>query len=109
MIYPCFFLWKIAAACAINGAIYTLLVVVLGFACVYSALYRHRMRNQFNLKGSNCGDCCIHSFCEVCALCQEYRELKIRGFDMHIGWHANVDRQNREVMTTPPPHSSMTR
>jgi hypothetical protein len=27
----------------------------------------------------------VHFFCEPCALCQEYRELRNRGFDMGIG------------------------
>ena len=32
-----------------------------------------------------CDDCCVHLCCEACALCQEYRELKARGFDMSLG------------------------
>ncbi|XP_034604736.1 cell number regulator 9-like [Setaria viridis] len=30
-------------------------------------------------------DCCVHFCCESCALCQEYRELKARCFDMSHG------------------------
>jgi hypothetical protein len=30
-------------------------------------------------------DCLVHFCCETCALSQEYRELKNRGFDMGIG------------------------
>nr|GEY00694.1 hypothetical protein [Tanacetum cinerariifolium] len=36
-----------------------------------------------------------------CALCQEYRELKNRGFDMAIGWHGNMARQNQGVAMPP--------
>ena len=27
----------------------------------------------------------VHFCCEFCALCQEYRELRNRGFDMSLG------------------------
>lgn len=43
------------------------------------------MRQQYLLKKSPCGDCLVHCFCEACALCQEYRELKNQGVDMSIG------------------------
>jgi len=43
------------------------------------------MRRQHGLKGNGCTDCLIHCCCEPCALCQEYRELQNRGFDMIIG------------------------
>jgi hypothetical protein len=32
-----------------------------------------------------CNDCLVHFCCDACALCQEYRELKHRGFDMTMG------------------------
>ncbi|GAA0162481.1 hypothetical protein LIER_39418 [Lithospermum erythrorhizon] len=57
-------------------------------------------------------NCLVTSFCpcitfggqydlEGCALCQEYRELKNRGFDMAIGWQADIDRKNRGVTVAP--------
>ncbi|KAL1125407.1 hypothetical protein V6Z11_A13G042100 [Gossypium hirsutum] len=45
-------------------------------------------------RGSKCK---VHFCCCPLALCQEYRELKNRGFDMEIGWEANMDRQKRGV------------
>ncbi|KAK9204002.1 hypothetical protein WN943_014259 [Citrus x changshan-huyou] len=30
-------------------------------------------------------NCVPHFFCEYCALCQEYRELKSRGWDPSVG------------------------
>ncbi|KAJ6312514.1 hypothetical protein OIU77_014107 [Salix suchowensis] len=36
-------------------------------------------------------------------LCQEYRELKNRGFDLSIGWHGNMERQKRLAAATAPP------
>ncbi|TYI88998.1 hypothetical protein E1A91_D03G022800v1 [Gossypium mustelinum] len=53
-------------------------------------------------KGSiYCADCLVHFFRETCSLCQEYRELKNRGFDMGIGWQANMDRQGRGITVAP--------
>ncbi|KAH7570919.1 hypothetical protein JRO89_XS05G0222700 [Xanthoceras sorbifolium] len=43
------------------------------------------MRKQFNLEESPWGDCLVHCFCEECALCQEYHELKSLGFDVALG------------------------
>ncbi|PHU17419.1 hypothetical protein BC332_13114 [Capsicum chinense] len=44
-----------------------------------------------------------------CALCQEYRELKNRGVDLSIGWHGNVERQNRGVIMPPTIEGGMNR
>ncbi|KAL1203600.1 Protein PLANT CADMIUM RESISTANCE 2 [Cardamine amara subsp. amara] len=69
------------------------------------------MRAQYNLRGSDFGDFCRHFLCEVCALTQEYRELKNRGFDMTLGWEENMERQqNRGVaMGAPVIQNGMTR
>jgi hypothetical protein len=61
------------------------LASVTGMGCLYSCCYRSRLRGQYALKEKPCADCCVHWFCEPCALCQEYRELKNRGYDMSIG------------------------
>ena len=71
------------AACCLNGIRYTLLSFV-ALSCFYSCCYRSKMRQQYLLQESPCCDCCVHFFCQSCALCQEYRELKNRGFDMTI-------------------------
>ncbi|KAF6139084.1 hypothetical protein GIB67_010810 [Kingdonia uniflora] len=86
--------------CARSGALY----VLLGFACLpclYSCFYRSKLRGQYDLEEAPCVDCLVHFCCEFCALCQEYRELKNRGFDMGIGWDANMDRQSRGVIEAP--------
>lgn len=77
------------AACGVNGALYTLIACVTGCACCYSCFYRSKMRQQYMLKKHPCGDCLVHCFCEYCALCQEYRELKTRGYDLPIGKYLN--------------------
>lgn len=50
--------------------------MLTGCGCIYSCFYRTKMSKQYNLKGSDCGDCLKHSFCEIFALTQVYRELK---------------------------------
>jgi Cys-rich protein (TIGR01571 family) len=73
------------AACALSGTIYGVILSFTGLACLYSCFYRSKLRAQHDLNESPCVDCLVHFCCETCALCQEYRELKNRGFDMGIG------------------------
>ncbi|KAK8490868.1 hypothetical protein V6N11_055152 [Hibiscus sabdariffa] len=85
-----------------SAALYALIFFITGCPGLYSCLFRSRLRKQYNLEGNICGDCLRHFWCEPCALTQEYRELKNRGFDMYIGlknedlivagWHANVEK-----------------
>ncbi|GAB4848966.1 hypothetical protein Ancab_040149 [Ancistrocladus abbreviatus] len=78
---------------------------LMGFTCcpcLYSCLYRSRLRGQYDLAEEPSADCLVHFCCEPCALCQEYRELKTRGFDMSIGWQANMERQSRGITVAPP-------
>ncbi|XP_062171315.1 protein PLANT CADMIUM RESISTANCE 2-like [Alnus glutinosa] len=94
---------KGSSSCAANGALYTLICCVIGCPCFYSCFYRSKMRQQYTLEESLCGDCMVHCCCEPCALCQEHRELQNRGYDMTIGWHGNVERRNREAIMVPKP------
>ncbi|KAJ8770074.1 hypothetical protein K2173_012703 [Erythroxylum novogranatense] len=95
---------KGSSACGVNGALYALITCVICCPCFYSCFYRSKMRQQFLLQKKPCGDCLVHCFCECCALCQEYRELKTRGFDLTLGWHGNVEKTNRstEMSSVPP-------
>jgi hypothetical protein len=56
-----------------------------GMGCLYSCLYRSKLRAQYDLDEGECPDFLVHFCCEHLALCQEYRELKNRGFDLGIG------------------------
>ncbi|XP_078166367.1 protein PLANT CADMIUM RESISTANCE 2-like [Carex rostrata] len=103
-----------SSACGTNGALYMLIMCVTGCPCLFSCFYRAKMRSQYSIKEGPCGgpcggDCCIHCFCEPCALCQEYRELKRRGFDLKIGWHANMEKQGQAAMLPPQLQDPMTR
>ncbi|XP_072149512.1 cell number regulator 11 [Setaria viridis] len=67
-------------------------VVDRGSTCcqwVYTCSKRSSMRAQYNLQESPCLDCCVHFWCDTCALCQEYRELEKRGFNMAKGWEGS--------------------
>ncbi|XP_047339424.1 cell number regulator 1-like [Impatiens glandulifera] len=99
---------KGSPSCGESGALYGLLMVT-GLACLYSCAHRSRLRGQYDLEEAPCVDCLVHFCCETCALCQEYRELKNRGFDMGIGWEANVDRQTRGVASAPAVPTGMMR
>ncbi|XVE85447.1 hypothetical protein DITRI_Ditri17bG0091800 [Diplodiscus trichospermus] len=98
----------IKTSCGTSGALYTLIVLLTGRGCWLSCFYRTKMRKQYMLKGGGCGDCMLHTFCETCALTQEYRELENRGFDMSIGWHANVQR-NKGLAMAPVVEKGMSR
>ncbi|XVF01249.1 hypothetical protein REPUB_Repub04eG0071600 [Reevesia pubescens] len=87
-------------SCVSRGCLYGILAFA-GCACFYSCFYRSKLRGQYDLPEEPCTDCLVHFCCAGCALCQEYRELKNRGFDMGIGWEANMDRQKRGVTAAP--------
>jgi Cys-rich protein (TIGR01571 family) len=72
-------------ACVLSGIVYGVIQYLTALACLCSCFYRSKLRAQYNLEESPCIDCLVHFCCETCALCQEYRELKNRGFDMWIG------------------------
>ncbi|KAI4339443.1 hypothetical protein MLD38_024388 [Melastoma candidum] len=99
---PCIAFGRIAemvdrgsTSCGVSGAVYGLILCMSGCGCLYSCFYRTKLRGQYFLKKSPCGDCCVHCCCEGCALCQEYRQLKKQGLDPSMGWHGNVERQKR--------------
>ncbi|KAG6759515.1 protein PLANT CADMIUM RESISTANCE 2-like [Populus alba x Populus x berolinensis] len=95
---------KGSSSCGVNGALYALISCVTFCPCCYSCFYRAKMRQQFLLRKTPGGDCLVHCCCEYCSLCQEYRELKNRGYDLTMGWHGNVEKKNRSVeMASVPP------
>lgn len=46
-------------------------------AC-YACGYRRALRTTYNLQEAPCGDLVTHIFCHLCAICQEYREIRER-------------------------------
>ncbi|KAL3501927.1 hypothetical protein ACH5RR_036376 [Cinchona calisaya] len=90
-----------ATSCGTSGAIYVGICHFLCCVWIYTMCYRTKMRKQYNLPQSPCPDCCAHCLCHKHALCQEYRELENRGFDLSIGWQANIEKMNAVMMVAP--------
>ncbi|KAJ1389448.1 PLAC8 motif-containing protein [Sesbania bispinosa] len=82
------------------GCIY-LLLGSPGFAGLYSATYRSKLRRLFSLPEEPFSDSFLHCCCCVCALTQEYRELTNRRIDPSIGWEGNVEKWKREGVEAP--------
>ncbi|KAK1279555.1 Cell number regulator 5 [Acorus gramineus] len=49
-------------------------------AC-YAYGYRRALREKYNLQEAPCTDLTTHIFCHMCAICQEYREIRERSGD----------------------------
>ena len=99
-----------SSACCASGALYLLLCMTTGVGMgLYSCFYRYKLRTAYGLAEKPCGDCCVHFFCGACALCQEYRELKSRGFQMRLGWQANAERMGKGTTVAPQVDPGMTR
>ncbi|GKD89499.1 plant cadmium resistance 6-like protein [Tanacetum coccineum] len=71
-------------SCATGGLLYGA-IAFIGMPCIMSCSYRTKIRSSYGLMESPGPDSVTHFFCEWCALCQEYRELKARGLDPAIG------------------------
>lgn len=79
--------WKFSAAtharwifCALS---------CFGLGSIYSHRFRKGLRTLYNLPEEPCKDFCVHFCCPLCAICQEYRELKNRGLDPSKGINYN--------------------
>ncbi|XP_030530899.2 protein PLANT CADMIUM RESISTANCE 6-like [Rhodamnia argentea] len=117
--FPCLTFGQVAeitdngtTSCAMGALMYGLIGAFIGMPCIYSCMYRSKLRNKFGLVESPAPDWIVHCLCEPCALCQEYRELNRRGWDPSIGWLGNVQKQQRmqqqpQVAMVPPMNQTM--
>uniref|UniRef100_A0A0D3CFR3 Uncharacterized protein n=1 Tax=Brassica oleracea var. oleracea TaxID=109376 RepID=A0A0D3CFR3_BRAOL len=97
--------------CVMSGMLYVLICCLFWTPCVYSCTFWAKIRSKFGLPDAPAPNWITraglegkppklrirasklvgpalwitHCFCEYCALCQEYRELKNRGLDPSIG------------------------
>nr|XP_043613711.1 protein PLANT CADMIUM RESISTANCE 6-like [Erigeron canadensis] len=110
--FPCITFGQIAeivdngqTSCATSGLIYGVIAALIGIPCIMSCSYRTKIRSRYGLMETPAPDWVTHCFCEWCALCQEYRELKARGLDPAIGWQGNMARnqQMQQYPTMTPP------
>lgn len=68
------------------------------FIACYACGYRRELRSKFNLQEAPCGDFAIHFFCHLCAICQEYREIRER---------SDSNTHDLKVVVTAPPVQTM--
>nr|XP_011464238.1 PREDICTED: protein PLANT CADMIUM RESISTANCE 6-like [Fragaria vesca subsp. vesca] len=97
-------------ACGTSALLYGLVGVFLWVPFIMSCAYRTKIRSKYGLVETPAPDWATHLFCEPCSLCQEYRELNMRGLDPSIGWQGNVARamqQQQPNMMTPPMNQMM--
>ncbi|KAJ3694809.1 hypothetical protein LUZ60_000186 [Juncus effusus] len=85
------------------GTLCCVLALFVGFHWIYTCVYRHKFRMNYNLPETPCCDCCVEYFCECCSLSQMYRELQNRGFDMSKGYNQNTERIGSAGMQMQPP------
>ncbi|KAI4319656.1 hypothetical protein MLD38_033233 [Melastoma candidum] len=76
-----FLLWSLvnAGCCLLTDGILLGLPGCL-VAC-YACSYRKALRSKYGLEEAPCGDFVTHFFCHLCAVCQEYREIRERSAD----------------------------
>ncbi|KZV58192.1 golgin candidate 5 [Dorcoceras hygrometricum] len=97
--------------CSMGTFIYLLMMPALCSQWLMGSKYRNKLRTRYNLVEAPYQDAISHFFCAYCSLCQEYRELKIRGLDPSQGWNgirAQMEMQHRnQTMNNPPPVQNM--
>ncbi|CAD6215317.1 unnamed protein product [Miscanthus lutarioriparius] len=98
-------------SCGTSGALFALIEYLSASWCTwaYSCTYRGRMRAQHGLPEAPCADFLVHLCCLPCALCQEYRELKARGYEPILGWEFNAQRAAAGVAMSAPAAQGMGR
>uniref|UniRef100_A0A1D1XZB4 Protein PLANT CADMIUM RESISTANCE 10 n=1 Tax=Anthurium amnicola TaxID=1678845 RepID=A0A1D1XZB4_9ARAE len=67
-------------------------------AC-YACGYRRSLRAKYNLQEAPCGDLATHLFCHLCAICQEYREIRER--------MGSSDQSDMQTLVRAPPVQTM--
>ncbi|GAU18956.1 hypothetical protein TSUD_229470 [Trifolium subterraneum] len=94
---PCYLFGKNAqflACCLLTDGLFLGLPGCL-VSC-YACGYRGILRSKYNLPDAPCGDFVTHCCCHLCAICQEYREIRERAGDSE----ATVTKL--AVVTAPP-------
>ncbi|KAI3954325.1 hypothetical protein MKW92_002472 [Papaver armeniacum] len=119
LVLPCLTFGQIAeiiddspSTCTASGLMYAT-GLLLTQPHVVSRGYRSKLRKKYDLVEAPTADWPTHAFCELCALCQEYRELKNRGSDPAIGWYGNQmklqlqQQEQQQVQMAPPMNQIM--
>ncbi|BBM98074.1 hypothetical protein MPTK1_1g10640 [Marchantia polymorpha subsp. ruderalis] len=64
-----------ATSCCTAGTLFCLLQYCVGVGCIYTCIYRGRLRQKYGLPPGPCGDCLTDCCCQACSICQVTREL----------------------------------
>nr|GMC78194.1 protein PLANT CADMIUM RESISTANCE 8 [Ipomoea batatas] len=100
--------------CPLGSFIYLLMMPALCSQWIMGSKYRTKLRQRYNLVEAPYSDIVSHIFCPCCSLCQEFRELRIRGLDPAKGWNGILAEQQaaqyeNQQMNNPPPPQSMSK
>ncbi|KAL2650751.1 hypothetical protein R1flu_018879 [Riccia fluitans] len=95
-----------AIGCGSSCCVFSVLQAFTGCGFLYTCGYRKRLRAQFGLPESPCGDCLTDFCCLSCSVCQVYRELKNRQVDPALGYDGVRHLWERPL---PPGHQFMHR
>nr|XP_025878819.1 cell number regulator 2 isoform X3 [Oryza sativa Japonica Group] len=49
-----------SSSCGTSGSLYALVFLVTGCSCIYSCIYRSKLRSQYGLQETPCPDCLVH-------------------------------------------------
>ena len=74
--------------------------VITLLVLVYGAWRRTQMRRAFGLPGDGCNDVTKWLFCTTCAVCQEYRTMRMADVQ-HGRWEASDELADRGATTAP--------
>ncbi|XP_016478839.1 protein PLANT CADMIUM RESISTANCE 8-like [Nicotiana tabacum] len=90
--------------CPLGTFIYLLMMPAVCSQWVMGSNYRTKLRRRYNLVEAPYSDVVSHIFCPCCSLCQEFRELQIRGLDPALGWNGILAQQqygNQQINQAP--------
>ncbi|XP_009797303.1 protein PLANT CADMIUM RESISTANCE 8-like [Nicotiana tabacum] len=90
--------------CPLGTFMYLLMMPAVCSQWVLGSKYRTKLRQRYNLVEAPYSDVVSHIFCPCCSLCQEFRELRIRGLDPALGWNGILSQQqygNQQINQAP--------
>ncbi|CAL5199905.1 unnamed protein product [Lathyrus oleraceus] len=90
-------------SCPLGSFIYLLMMPALCTQWIMGSKYRTKLRKKYDLVEAPYSDVISHIFCPCCSLCQEFRELQIRGLDPALGWNGILAKQKSDQTSRNPP------
>ncbi|XP_034207193.1 LOW QUALITY PROTEIN: protein PLANT CADMIUM RESISTANCE 8 [Prunus dulcis] len=85
--------------------IYLLMMPAFCSQWIMGSKYRTKLRQRYNLVEAPYTDVISHVFRSSCSLCQEFRQLRNRGFDPALGWNGILVKRTEDRTTEIPPRT----